>query len=92
MSRRSRIAPDRKEQASLWPDAQMAAAYNLLNRRRSLIRRLDHLVEDAANEQFHEAALVLRDALERLRLALLKDTLVLQDEAGQAVDSAGLRP
>ncbi|MCO6418520.1 hypothetical protein JYK14_20475 [Siccirubricoccus sp. KC 17139] len=80
MSRRSRPAPDRKEQASLWPDAEVTAAFSLLNRRRSLIRRLDHLVEDAANEQFHEATVVLRDALERLRLALLKDTLMLQEE------------
>jgi protein-arginine kinase activator protein McsA len=57
----------------------MVAGFNLMNRRRSLIRRLDHLLEDAANEQFEEAAMVLRDALERLRMALVKDTLGLRD-------------
>lgn len=65
-------APD---QAPLWSDAETPPAYDLINRRRSMIRRLDHLLEDATNEQFHEAAVVLRDALERLRLALVKDTL-----------------
>ena len=67
----------------LWPEGQMDAAFNVINRRRSLIRRLDHLLEDAANEQFHEAAVVLRDALERLRMALVKDTLSLQHQDGE---------
>lgn len=66
-------------QAALWPDELTVAGFNLMNRRRSLIRRLDHLLEDAANERFEEAARVLQDALERLRLALVKDTLGLRD-------------
>lgn len=80
MSRRTRTDQAVTTQSMLWPDGQVDAAFNVINRRRSLIRRLDHLLEDAANEQFHEAAVVLRDALERLRLALVKDTLALQPE------------
>jgi recombinational DNA repair ATPase RecF len=79
MSRRTKPPPGATEQAALWPDELLVTGFNLMNRRRSLIRRLDHLLEDAANEQFEEAAMVLRDALERLRIALLKDTLCLQD-------------
>jgi recombinational DNA repair ATPase RecF len=79
MSRRTSSPPGATEQAALWPDELMVAGFNLMNRRRSLIRRLDHLLEDAANEQFEEAAMVLRDALERLRMALVKDTLGLRD-------------
>jgi hypothetical protein len=84
MSRRIRIAPPVTSQSMLWPEGQIEATFNVINRRRSLIRRLDHLLEDAANEQFHEAAVVLRDALERLRMALVKDTLALRPEDGAA--------
>lgn len=80
MSRRSRTILPVTNQTMLWPQGSIEATFNVINRRRSLIRRLDHLLEDAANEQFHEAAVVLRDALERLRMALVKDTLALQHE------------
>jgi recombinational DNA repair ATPase RecF len=79
MARRTNSPRGAAKQAALWPDELTVAGFNLMNRRRSLIRRLDHLLEDAANERFEEAAMVLQDALERLRLALVKDTLGLRD-------------